>query len=193
MDQKLTQRLADWLNLPVNQRDTETGRLLVLQLLNNPILAANFQRFPQKYMPHVEYQLKKKLNLRVAGATHDTVTAMRKQVDSISQERKLTEPLPGTERMKLVNRVLKTDEFRKGKRSDHNKLPEDIQALYVENASVLQHMRSIHERLLIITEQIAKGSKEFCPDGDVYPLVKEIIDLDAKYRNNWRKYDEYEL
>lgn len=192
MDQKLTQRLADWLSLPADQRDTETGRMLVLQLLNNPILAANFQRFPKKFMPHVEYQLRKKLNLRIAGATHEDVTAMRKQVTTISHLRHLTSPLPGTDRMKPVNRVLKTDEFRKGKREDHNQLPEDIQALYTENASVLQQMRAIHERLVIIQDKIDHGSKEFCPDSDIYPLVSEIIELDTKYRDNWNKYDEYQ-
>ena len=29
------------------------------------------------------------------------------------------------------------------------------------------------------------------PDGDRYPFVKELIELDAKYHANWEKYDTY--
>ena len=31
-----------------------------------------------------------------------------------------------------------------------------------------------------------------CPDSERYPFLKELIELDKKYRGNWKAYDEYE-
>ena len=191
MDQKLTNRLQAWLDTPAAKRSIEEGRLLVLQLIGNRILANNFQRLPGRYMSHVEYQLRKFLTVRIAKATHEDVEAMTKQVNRIAVARHLQRPLPGKRTEPEEKRIAKTEPFRKGKRPDHDQLPEEIRACYAENLSIMQQMRSLHERLLILTEQIDEGSPNYCPDGDRYPFVKEIIDLDDRYMKNWQKYDAY--
>jgi hypothetical protein len=30
-----------------------------------------------------------------------------------------------------------------------------------------------------------------CPDSERYPFLKELIELDKRYRNNWKVYDSY--
>ena len=59
------------------------------------------------------------------------------------------------------------EEFRKGKRADHDQLPEEIQARYVENLDLLRRMREVHLKLRSLsTEQVS------CPDSERYPFLK---------------------
>ena len=78
------------------------------------------------------------------------------------------------------------EEFRKGKRADHDRLPEEIQALYVENLELLHRMREVHLKLRSLSLQQVS-----CPDSERYPFLKEIIELDKKSHENWKTYDHY--
>ena len=78
------------------------------------------------------------------------------------------------------------EEFRKGKRADHDQLPEEIQARYVENLDLLRRMREVHLKLRSLsTEQVS------CPDSERYPFLKELIALDKQLHENWNIYDHY--
>lgn len=81
----------------------------------------------------------------------------------------------------------KADETpQKGKRLDHDSLPDDIKAKYVENLSLLQRMRELHLRLRSLSLENAT-----CPDSERYPFLKELISLDKKLHANWEAYDHY--
>ncbi len=80
----------------------------------------------------------------------------------------------------------KADEQPKGKRADHDALPDDIKAKYVENLSILQRMRELHLRLRSLSLDSAT-----CPDSERYPFLKELISLDKKLQANWEAYDTY--
>ncbi len=190
MDTQLTGVLQEWLNLPAERRNIETGRWLILKLTRNRILADNFTRFPSRYMSHAEYQLQKFLNVRLAEQDHKDVERMSLEVAQICERDGLDRPLPGNEKKAVQKRIARTEKFVKGRRADHDRLPEDIQALYKENLHIMQQKRAIHAQLMVIT---AKASKDYCPDGDRYPLVQEIIRLDKQERENWKRYDEYQL
>ena len=191
MDTLLTQRLQEWLAAPVAERDVEQGRLLVLQLVRNRALANSFARAPKHFMPHVEYHLQKFLALRLAQQTHEDVEKMAAQVETIVKEDGLDQPIDTkSESKKAVIKALeKTDKFVNGRRPDHDQLPEEIQALYKENLNIVQQKRAIHAQLIVITREADK--KDYCPDGDRYPLVKEIIELDKRERQNWEMYDGF--
>lgn len=68
-------------------------------------------------------------------------------------------------------------EFKAGKRADHDSLPEDIQALYVENLDITHRMRELHLRLRLLsdsTKQVPAAERkplldEF-PQHDLYPI-----------------------
>lgn len=188
IDRKLTEQLQQWLNTPAAERDKEIGAKLIRQLVRNPIFADNFKRMPNKYMKMAEYQLSKFLPLRLAEITHEDVQRMTKKVASINAEHQLDKPLPGAKSTSEKKRIEKTEAFQVGKRPDHDSLPEEIQSLYKENLSIMQNMRACHAQLILLTLNEKHSS---CPDGDRYPFVKEIIDLDARYHANWQKYDEY--
>ncbi len=189
IDRKLTAQLQEWLNSDAEKRDLEVGASLVRRLTGNAILADNLKRFPKRFMKMAEYQLKKFLPMRLAEITHEDIVVMTKQVRSINAEHKLDQPLPGSEHTAVKKRIEKTDDFKLGKRPDHDKLPEEIKACYVENLSLMQNMRTLHAQLVILSRP--ENISPSCPDGDRYPFVKEIIELDAKYHANWQKYDTY--
>lgn len=78
------------------------------------------------------------------------------------------------------------EDFRKGKRADHDQLPEEIQARYVENLDLLRRMRELHLRLRSLSiEQVS------CPDNERYPFLKELIALDKQLHENWNVYDHF--
>ena len=76
--------------------------------------------------------------------------------------------------------------FKAGKRDDHDSLPDEIQALYVENLSIVQKMRELHLKLRTLSLENAT-----CPDSERYPFLKELISLDKKLHSNWEVYDYY--
>ncbi|MCR5314403.1 MAG: hypothetical protein K6E52_00710 [Bacteroidaceae bacterium] len=178
MNQNFTNKLQEWINTPKEQRNLELGAQYLLQLTNNMIMYKNIMRNIKAHEQFIEFRIKRALQYRLQELTHDEVESMQKQVNQIVAERKLD----------LQPKVQKTEreQFRAGKRDDHERLPTQIQALYVENASIMQKMRELHLQLRKLSTQTTT-----CPDSDRYPFLKEIIELDKRYHENWKQYDSY--
>ena len=178
MDKQFTLKLQEWLNTPAEERDLEVGATLLLQLTNNKILYRNIKSNLKGHADFIEFKLKRYLQYRLQELTHEEVEAMQKQVDGIVKERKLNSaPKPSK---------TQAEQFKAGKRADHDTLPAEIQALYVENASLIQKMRELHLQLRNLSTQAST-----CPDSDRYPFLKEIIELDKRYHQNWKAYDSF--
>lgn len=173
MDHKFTQQIKEWLEQPQSERDYTVGALYLLKLSGNQIMYRNLIANPSAKADFIEYQIQKYYNFRVQDFTHEQVVEMEKEVEQIVAEHI---PLAAT-----------ADENpAKGKRSDHDLLPDEIKAKYVENLSVLQRMRELHLRLRSLSLENAT-----CPDSERYPFLKELISLDKKLHANWEAYDRY--
>lgn len=179
MDLEFTTKLQEWLNTPSDKRDNGEGALLLLKLNHNQIMYRNLviNINSKKTGDILEYQLTKWLNLRLQNQTHAVVEEMAASVEKIAVKEKLTIPPDNTEG------------FTKGKRADHDSLPAEIQACYVENLPILQRMREVHLRLRLMSED--QGDGKICKDSDRYPYLKEIIELHKQYLENWKMYDTY--
>ena len=189
MEAKLAKELQAWLDTPAEKRDVKTGARLCRQITHNIILGNNYERMPQRFGKMVEYQLSKFATVRVKdNADHKLVERMAAEAENIAKAHQLDKRLPGFDNWKEQTRVAKLPQFVKGKRPDHDELPEEIQALYVENMSLMQQMRHNRAQLLVIMNT---RNNTVCPDGDRYPFVKELIELDNRYLSNWEKYDNY--
>ena len=173
-DPKFTESLQSWLNIPDSQKDWDKGALLLLQLTGNRIMYNNLSINPKGKAEFIKGQLQKFLNFRLADLTHAEVESMQAQVDEIVK--KVVKP---TENSEFV-------EFKAGKRSDHDDLPDEIKALYAENLDIVHKMRELHLRLRTISTATST-----CPDSDRYPFLKELIALDKTLRSNWEIYDHY--
>lgn len=176
MDIKLTQRIQDWLEATPADRSIEEGAEIVLKLTGNRFMCQNI--LGRKDYKMVEYQLRKYLPQRLQQITHEEVEQMKKQAATIAEEHHLD----------TIRKSAKTtpEEWKKGKREDHDSLPEDIQALYAENLTLLHRMRECH----LQARKIALADKP-CADCDIYPFVKELVELDKRLHSNWQAYDEY--
>lgn len=173
MDHKFTEQIKQWLETPEAERDYTVGALYLLKLSGNQIMYRNIISQIDRRHDFIEYQLQKYLNFRLQALTHEQVQQMEKEVEQIVAEHI---PLAAT-----------ADENpAKGKRSDHDLLPDEIKAKYIENLSLLQRMRELHLRLRSLSLE-----NSTCPDSERYPFLKELITLDKKLHANWEAYDHY--
>ena len=176
MDEKLTKRIQKWLETPEKERNIQEGATLLLKMNRNQVMYRNIIMFPKKYAAVLEKELQKRMNMRVQQVTHETVEQMRSQVG----------------KMKQLQQDNPASEFKAGKRADHDQLPEEIQAAYADNLGILQRMRMLHNKLVLLEEEAEKNQR-ICKDSDRYPFLKELIELDKTYRENWKKYDDFNL
>lgn len=172
MDNKFTELIKQWLETPSNQRDYSVGALYLLKLSGNQIMYRNIVAQLDRRHDFVDYQIQKYYNFRVQALTHAQVEEMQQQVDVIVAEH--------------ISLAANADEHKTGKRDDHDSLPDEIKAKYVENLSILQRMRELHLKLRSLSLDTAP-----CPDSERYPFLKELIDLDKKMHANWEEYDHY--
>lgn len=173
MDNKFTELIGQWLQTPEAERDYSVGALYLLKLSGNQIMYRNIVAQLDRRHDVVDYQLQKYYNFRVQALTHAQVEEMAAQVETIVAEHI---PLAATA----------DEQPQKGKRPDHDTLPDEIKAKYVENLSLLQRMRELHLRLRSLSLDNAT-----CPDSERYPFLKELISLDKKLHANWEAYDHY--
>lgn len=176
MDHKFTEQIRQWLETPESERDYTVGALYLLKLSGNQIMYKNIITQIDRRHDLVEYQLQKYYNFRVQALTHAQVEEMAAQVQTIADEHHLTDDAS----------TVPEDERRLGKREDHDSLPDEIKAKYVENLSLLQRMRELHLRLRSLSLDNAP-----CPDSERYPFLKELISLDKKLHSNWEEYDHF--
>ena len=172
MDHKFTELIKQWLETPSDQRDYSVGALYLLKLSGNQIMYRNVVAQLDRRHDFVDYQIQKYYNFRVQALTHAQVEEMQQQVDVIVAEH--------------ISLAVNADEHKTGKRDDHDSLPDNIKAKYVENLSILQRMRELHLKLRSLSLDTAP-----CPDSERYPFLKELIDLDKKMHANWEEYDHF--
>lgn len=182
-DHRFTERLGLWLKAVPDERDYAEGCTMFLQLTGRVVMYKNLLAVHD--MPRLETELQAKYDFRVRGLTHDQVSKMSAHVEKIAESLELSVERPSPD--DSLNSKPSSLDFKRGKRPDHDTLPPEIQALYVENLSVLRRMREVHLRLRSLSLV-----DHPCPDSERYPFLKELIGLDKKYRGNWKAYDEYE-
>ena len=171
-DNKFTEIIKQWLETPSNQRDYSVGALYLLKLSGNQIMYRNIVAQLDRRHDFVDYQIQKYYNFRVQALTHAQVEEMQQKVDVIVAEH--------------ISLAANADEHKTGKRIDHDSLPDEIKAKYVENLSILQRMRELHLKLRSLSLDTAP-----CPDSERYPFLKELIELDKKMHTNWEEYDHF--
>lgn len=175
MDKEFTNKLQTWLSLPREDRDWDEGALMLLQLTGNKIMYRNLSVNPEGKANFIEGKLQQYLEFRLAELTHEQVKEMEQQVTAIVKEH--------TEFKSDDNEA---KNFKAGKRADHDTLPEEIQALYVENLDIVHRMRELHLKLRTMST-----TDSTCADSDRYPFLKEFIKLDKKLHDNWNVYDHF--
>lgn len=169
---ELTPKIQEWLNTEPSKRSIPEGAELLLRCTKNRILYQNIMRRPEAKSGVLEYNLQKLLKKRLIDTTHEEVAQLMTKVDAIAQATGLKQQ--------------QRSEFQRGRRADHDELPDEIKQLYVDNADIMRRMRDIHTQIRMIN-----STNSTCPDSDRYPLCKALIAYDKQYRDNWNIYDHY--
>lgn len=208
MDNNFTEEVKAWLDMPASERDYDKGALYLLQLSNNLIMYRNLSRNAKKHGDFIEHHIRKYMKFRLERLTHEQVQEMQKKVGKIAILRNLDASSEGSSGSSggengegndsasgstetadsSDSAVSASPKFKAGIRADHDLLPAEIQALYVENASILQKMRELH----LILRNLSLDNVA-CPDSERYPFLKELIELDKKYHSNWKAYDSFSM
>lgn len=168
MDDRLTEQIQLFLAAAPQERDAAAGAMLLLRLNRNRVLYANIMRRPEKMLPKLEYELQKHLRIRLDGLTRHGVAVMEREVIPHA-DATLSTPPPGS--------------GYRGKRADHNQLPQRLQALYERNGEVWRKLKQTRETL----RQMEKAQP--C---DRYEYCKLLSQLDKEYHANWAAYDSYD-
>ena len=182
LDQKFTEKLQQWLASDHSSEDAiKQGALLLLQLNGKKALYANICRTPlrPRWRARLEYELKKYLKIRLDGLTRDEVAALdnrvTKEADVILSY--------GTETPDVGEDGEKTI-LLKGKRADHDQLPEEIQNLFTSCGGIYKKIRKLHTQL---------RSMENEASCDRYEYLTQLDELDETYRKRMKEYDGYTL
>lgn len=171
------ENLIRWNETPEENRDYAEGCMILLNASGDRIMYARLSANPKKNKDKIEYLLRKYIMFVLKDVTKQEVADMQRKVNDIARQD-----------MSLITE--KDEAPPRGKRQDHDSLPDDVKALYVENLAILRRMRELHMRLRNLSMYIRQHQVP-CPDSERYPFLKEMIRLDKKYHDNWERYDRY--
>ena len=168
VDPKFTKEIQEWLNqepLPLDSASAGASLLLRIAPRNQAyarFLSLSLQR-PEAIIDKIVYELKQHLKYRLDGLTLDEVNLLDKEVIP-SAEKLLDNGKPAadddallldTENKPVIPlQVNISDDSEKpcfvrqlGRREDHDKLPEEIQQLWIDNGNLYKDIKALFEEL----------------------------------------------
>ena len=179
MDKAYTQDIADWLETPREERDVRKGAELLLRINGNRHIYQLAMIRPETAHDHVEADLKKFLRIRLDGHTMESVRQMDSELIPKVQN------IITTRQDESEDAPEETDDTapaHRGKRSDHNELPEEIRAIYERGGELFEKIKQIFTEL---------QQMENAPACDRYEKLKVLKPLVKEYTDGWERYDNY--
>ena len=179
MDKAFTQDIADWLETPREERDVRKGAELLLRINGNRHIYQLAMIRPETAHNHVEADLKKFLQIRLDGHTMESVRQMDSELIPKVQN------IITTRQDESEDAPEETDDTapaHRGKRSDHNELPEEIRAIYERCGALFEKIKQIFTEL---------QQMENAPACDRYEKLKVLKPLVKEYTDGWERYDNY--
>lgn len=176
LDDKFTLSIQQWVQTSPEERDVAAGAEMLFRLNRNRWLWRNACTFPKRYNPLIEHELKKHLRIRLDGLTQREVALMERTVVPQAQK-SIDEGAP------VIDSDTDQPEAKyRGKRADHESLPEEIRGLYEVNGDIYFRMKQVFATL--------KGMADKQP-CDRYEHLQLLKTLDDRYRENWKTYDDW--
>ncbi len=189
IDPKFTEQIVRWLDSEHSTpKQIEEGAQLLLSLNRNAGMYQRIMKRPERELKFLEYKLRRFLRMRQDGQTIRDVVRLDNEITPQLKEATDTEPAPedGSESLPLET---PDDEnngqvhyIRKGIRPDHDKLPEEIQAIWPANAERWKKIKETYENCKQLTEPC-----------DRYEYLKILKDTWYKYKKEMARYDDYKL
>lgn len=170
--------MRDWLEQPhTSEEKIREGAEMLLSFNRNKILYNQILRNPMRpaYVKKLEYELNKYLQPRLAGLTQYQVRQLDERVVPDATEIVATGTIEGDDEETATVKL-------KGRREDHDSLPQHIRDLFDGNKSRYKKIAQLHATL---------RTMEKCEPCERYGFLVQLDELDKEYRENMRKYDEF--
>lgn len=168
-DPKITKQMQEFVHADEKDRDYREAAMLLLKVSGNRVEYNNNVANLDSKKQHILKRLSQYLEFRLKAMTKEEVAEMKKKADKIVAEAPKTE-----------------ERYRTGIRDDHDSLPDEILAAYKEANDCIQKQKQLHLKIRSLALADAP-----CPDSELFPFVKEIIELDKKRLERWKTYDSY--
>lgn len=192
MDQILTAKIQAFLQLknPTEAQIIE-GATLLLQCNPNRErgIYNTAMRRPKAALPWIRTDLKKYYGIRRRGLTmpevekynRETVAHVKETLSKVPDNVELDPPMPGNDAPFVPVLGIR------GRRDDHDSLPDDIKAIWERNAERWKKMARLHFQL---AQMIAKPGYAPCDGNELCYLLRQV---DDDLRNDYEIYDTYDV
>jgi len=188
IDKLFRARIEEWLSKKKHsEADLANGAMMVLQCNRNRAMYNTMMRKPSHYEEKMVYELKKHLAYLQNDMNLDDVKQQEKKILPVI-EKVLNVEL--TEEHPLPSPALSSEEpyeqtdaiVARGKRTDHDTLPEAIRAIWEKNAERYKKIKQAHETCKTLTAAC-----------DRYEFTSAIAELWDAYKKDFDTYDHYVL
>jgi hypothetical protein len=155
-DVKFTQKIKQWFDSEHTDENIREGAMLLLQINNNRHLYQQIMLRPQRMLEHLKYELQKHYDYRIKGLSLDEVRKfdgevtplLQKAVDSTADADKLAADvaphLPFVD-AENTDSIDATAIIAKGKRADHEQLPDEIKEIWDANIQRWKRIKELFE------------------------------------------------
>lgn len=201
IDKLFRARVTEWLSKKKHtEAELADGAMMVLQCNRNHALYNTIMRRPARYEEKIAYELRKHLRYLKDDMTLDEVKKMEAYIlpvigKAIADTEETTDKAAAAlgeipEDSFLPAPALSSEEpykqtdviVARGKRTDHDTLPEAIRDIWDKNAERYKKIKQAHETCKTLTAAC-----------DRYEFTKAIAELWADYKKDFDTYDHYVL
>lgn len=191
IDPKFTEEIVRWLDSEhTTDEQIQAGAMMLLRLNRDNAMYQRIMRRPQREVGFVEHKLRRFLSMRKDGQTIRDVIKMDNEITPQIQAAVNTEPAQGDEQPDTLPVEApaadggdgSTPYIRKGIRPDHDRLPDNIKAIWPANAERWKKIKAAYETCKQLTEPC-----------DRYEYLKDLKKLWYKYKEEMVRYDDYRL
>ena len=193
IDKLFRARVTEWLSKKKHtEAELAEGATMVLQCNRNHALYNTIMRRPARYEEKIAYELRKHLRYLKDDLTLDEVKEKENKVlpviekvlnVDVNEDKPLPSPAYDAEAFLQTGTYKQTDTIvARGKRPDHDSLPETIRDIWEKNAERYKKIKQAHETCKTLTAAC-----------DRYEYTKAIAELWADYKKDFNTYDHYVL
>lgn len=201
IDNKFTQKVKEWFDKDHTDENIREGAMMLLQINNNKHLYQVISFNPQGKLELLKYELRKHLNYRNAGMTLDEVKEYDKKVTPILQSAidktseadkiaaELAPHLPVYEDNVDIESITPQALIARGKREDHDQLPENIRKIWDANAALWKKIKEHFEACKAYTQSCDRYEGLHAADEDFRRMLETLKREYYAYKQGMAEYD----
>lgn len=201
IDNKFTQKVKEWFDKDHTDENIREGAMMLLQINNNKHLYQVISFNPQGKLELLKYELRKHLNYRNAGMTLDEVKEYDKKVTPILQSAidktseadkiaaELAPHLPVYEDNVDIESITPQALIARGKREDHDQLPENIRNVWDANAALWKKIKEHFEACKAYTLSCDRYEGLHAADEDFRRMLEALKREYYAYKQGMAEYD----